>query len=195
MSIDYTAAQRFLADHNASVPVTERMLPVVPVLCAIARAATEIEGFNGYFRDGAFQPSAAVHLGVVTSLRGGGIVAPAILDANALPPVRLMQALRDLVNRARSGHLRSAELSSGTITLTSLGDEGVDAVLPVIYPPQVAILGAGSVVERPQVVGGRVEARPALTLALAADHRVSDGRSGSRFVARIRDLLQTPERL
>jgi pyruvate dehydrogenase E2 component (dihydrolipoamide acetyltransferase) len=195
MSVDYTAAQGFLANHNASVPVTERMLPVVPLICAIARAATELEGFNGYFRDGAFRPSAPVHLGVVTALRGGGIVAPAILDAQALPAARLMQALRDLVNRARSGHLRTAELSSGTITLTSLGDEGVDAVLPVIYPPQVAILGAGSVGARPQVVDGRIEARPTLTLALAADHRVSDGRSGARFLARIRDLLQTPERL
>ena len=195
ISIDYAAAQRFLAHHNANVSVTERMLPVVPLLCAIARAATEIAGFNGYFRDGVFQPSPAVHLGVVTALRGGGIVAPAILDAHALPAARLMQALRDLVNRARSGHLRSAELSSGTITLTSLGDEGVDAVLPVIYPPQVAILGAGSVVERPQVVDGRIEARPTLSLALAADHRVSDGRSGARFLARIRDLLQSPERL
>jgi pyruvate dehydrogenase E2 component (dihydrolipoamide acetyltransferase) len=195
ISIDYAAAQRFLADRNASVPVMERMLPVVPLLCAVARAATQIEGFNGYFRDGAFQPSAPVHLGVVTALRGGGIVAPAILDAHALPAARLMPALRDLVNRARSGHLRSAELSSGTITLTSLGDEGVDAVLPVIYPPQVAILGAGAVVERPQVIHGRIEARPTLSLALAADHRVSDGRSGARFLARIRDLLQHPERL
>jgi pyruvate dehydrogenase E2 component (dihydrolipoamide acetyltransferase) len=195
MSVDYTAAQRFLANHNASVPVTERMLPVVPLLCAIARAAIEMEAFNGYFRDGAFQPSKAVHLGVVTALRGGGVVAPAILDAHALPAARLMHSLRDLVNRARSGHLRSAELSSGTITLTSLGDEGVDAVLPVIYPPQVAILGAGTVIERPQVVDGRIEARPTLSLALAADHRVSDGRSGARFLARIRDLLQTPERL
>jgi pyruvate dehydrogenase E2 component (dihydrolipoamide acetyltransferase) len=171
------------------------MVQVVPLLCAVAQAATEIEGFNGYFRDGAFHPSAAVHLGVVTALRGGGVVAPAILDAHALPPARLMQALRDLVNRARSGHLRSTELSSGTITLTSLGDEGVEGLFPIIYPPQVAILGAGSVVERAQAVDGHIEARPMLSLALAADHRVSDGRSGARFLARIRDLLQTPERL
>jgi pyruvate dehydrogenase E2 component (dihydrolipoamide acetyltransferase) len=195
MSVDWTAARAWLEAHNASVAVTQRILPVVPLLRAVALAAAQSEGFNGWYVDGAFQPSRGVHLGVATSLRGGGLVTPAILDAQDKPLVELMRALHDVVDRARSGRLRASELAAGTLTVSSLGEEGVDALLPIIYPPQVAIVGAGSLSERPAVVAGRVEARAMLTLTLAADHRVSDGRAGARFLARVRDLLQDPQRL
>ncbi len=195
VDVDYAAARAWLDEHNASVPVTERMLPVVPLLRAVIVAATEVAGFNGYFAQNEFRPSAAVHLGVAIALRGGGLIAPAIVDAHAKSAPVLMQALGDLVNRARSGRLRSSELSAGTLTVTSLGDQSVDAVTPIIYPPQVAIVGAGAISERPWVVDGRIAVRPLLTLSLAADHRVTDGRAGARFLGRVRDLLQTPEKL
>lgn len=194
-AVDYAAARAWLDAHNANVDVTLRMLPVVPLLRAVIVAAADVGGFNGHYEDGVFKPSTAVHLGVAIALRGGGLVAPAIVDAQAKSPATLMQALGDLVNRARSGRLRSSELAAGTLTVTSLGDQAVDSVTPIIYPPQVAIIGAGAVGERPWVVDGRIEARPILTLSLAADHRVTDGRAGARFLGRVRDLLQTPEKL
>jgi pyruvate dehydrogenase E2 component (dihydrolipoamide acetyltransferase) len=136
-----------------------------------------------------------VHLGVAIARHGGGLVAPALLDAGARPLPVLMQEFRDLVSRARAGRLRSRELAAATLTVTSLGDIGVDGVLPVIYPPQVAIVGVGQLAQRPWVVDGRVVPRATVTLALAADHRVTDGRTGAQFLADIQAALQAPEQL
>ena len=83
--------------------------------------------------------------------------------------------MRDLVQRARAGGLRSSELSDPTITVTSLGERGAETVIGVIYPPQVAIIGFGRIVERPGRSTGRSAVRPVATLSLAADHRASDG--------------------
>jgi pyruvate dehydrogenase E2 component (dihydrolipoamide acetyltransferase) len=193
--VDYSAVTTWLAKRNAELPIEQRMLPVLPLLRAIVLALQAFPDFNGYYKDGAYQASKAIHLGVAIAQRGGGLIAPALLDAHEQALPQLTQNLGDLVTRVRAGRLKNRELSDGTITLTSLGDGGVDAVFPVIYPPQVAIIGAGTVRERPVVVNRKIEARPVMTLALAADHRVSNGRSGAQFLARIRDLLQTPEKL
>jgi pyruvate dehydrogenase E2 component (dihydrolipoamide acetyltransferase) len=107
----------------------------------------------------------------------------------------VMQHLRDLVERVRAGRFRSSELSDPTITLTNLGDRGVDGVIPVIYPPQVAIAGVGTPRERPWIVDGKVEARRIVTLSLAADHRASNGHQGALFLAAWADLVRSPEPL
>ena len=91
--------------------------------------------------------------------------------------------------------MRSGEFAAATITLTSLGGEGVDVLYPIINPPQVAIVGAGAIRERPWARGGRLAARPVLTLALAGDHRVTDGRIGARFLRAVADLLVSPQTL
>ena len=132
---------------------------------------------------------------MATSVRGGGLVLPALHHVNQKTLPELMADLRDLVQRARTGSLRSSDLADGTITVTSLGDRGADMVLGVIYPPQTAIVGFGSVVERPWVVGGAVVPRPVVTASLAADHRASDGHRGAAFLATIDRMLQSPEAL
>jgi pyruvate dehydrogenase E2 component (dihydrolipoamide acetyltransferase) len=189
------AALDWLRQANAARPVTERLLPVVLLLKAVALAAREVPDVNGYFIDGAFRPAATVHLGVAISLRQGGLVAPALHDVADKPLEALMRELADLVRRARAGSLRSSEMSDPTLTVTNLGDTGVEAVYGVIYPPQVALVGFGRVTERPWVEDGRMTVMPALTATLAADHRVSDGHCGAQFLARLRDLLQQPQRL
>jgi pyruvate dehydrogenase E2 component (dihydrolipoamide acetyltransferase) len=141
------------------------------------------------------EPSAAVHVGVAISLRGGGLIAPALHDVESQPLGTLMSALRDLVQRARGGGLRSSELSDATITVTSLGEQGVESVLGIVYPPQVAIVGFGRIVERPWVVDGALQPRPVVTATLSADHRVSDGHRGGLFLGAVDRLLQSPERL
>jgi pyruvate dehydrogenase E2 component (dihydrolipoamide acetyltransferase) len=145
--------------------------------------------------DDAFVPAPGVHLGVAVSLRGGGLVAPAIHDAAGLALGDLMAALRDLVARTRAGRVRRAELADPTITVTNLGDQGVEAVHGVIYPPQVALVGVGRVVERPWAVDGLLGVRPVVTLTLAADHRATDGFTGARFLDAIDRMLQEPESL
>lgn len=193
--VDLGTAIDWLTGQNRSLPVADRLVPAALLLKATALSAQQHPELNGYWTDGAFQPAAQVHLGVAISLRGGGLVAPAILDAAALPVRELMTRLRDLVSRARAGRLRRTELTDATLTVTNLGDQGVESVHGVIYPPQVALVGAGRVVQRPWAVDGLLGVRPCVTLTLAADHRATDGFTGGRFLATIDRLLQTPEEL
>jgi pyruvate dehydrogenase E2 component (dihydrolipoamide acetyltransferase) len=195
LAADVTAATEWLAARNASVAVTERLLFAALLVKAVALACREIEGFSGFFRDDRYEASPAVHVGVAVAIRGGGLVAPAILDTADKTLVQLMDDFRGLVGRARAGRLRASELAAPSIILTSLGESAVDAVFPIIQPPQVAIVGAGAVAARPWVVEGRIEARPVITLSLGADHRVTDGRRGAQFLARIAALLATPGQL
>ena len=158
-------------------------------------ALERIPELNGRWEDGAFVESEAINLGMAIALRKGGLVAPALFDANTLDLAELMRAFRDLVTRARTQKLRASELSGPTMTITNLGEQGVEVVYPVIYPPQVAIAGFGSVVERPWVVDGQLEVRRVVVASLAADHRVSDGRRGGLFLGTVNELLQRPEAL
>jgi pyruvate dehydrogenase E2 component (dihydrolipoamide acetyltransferase) len=194
-TIDLGTASAWLAARNAERSVRERLLPAVLLLKATARAARSMPEFNAYFEGDAVRMLEDVHLGVAISLRGGGLVAPAIHNADRLALDELMAKLQDLVTRARAGTLRSSELSDGTITVTNLGDRGVETVFPIIYPPQTAIVAFGRIAERPWVTGGALAVRPVVNAALAADHRVSDGHLGARFLALVDQLLQEPDRL
>lgn len=195
-TVDMRRALAFLEATNRERPPPERLLPAVLLLKATALALREVPQLNGFWIDGGFRPGPGIHLGWAIALRGGGLVAPAIHDVDKLPVPELMAALRDLVGRARSGGLKSSELADATLTITSLGERGAESVLPVIYPPQVAMVGFGSIVTRPWVdeAGGLV-ARPVVQVSLAADHRASDGHLGSRLLAAIADHLQRPENL
>lgn len=194
-TVDLGAALAWLDTFNAAQPVSQRLLPAVLLLKASALALREVPQLNGTFIDGAFHPGAGIHVGWAISLRGGGLVAPAIRDADQRPLPELMTAMRDLVQRARTGGLRSSELGSPTVTVTSLGDRGAETVMGIIYPPQVAIIGFGSISRRPWVVDGRIEARPLAIVTLAADHRASDGHIGALLLNGIERLLQEPEKL
>ncbi len=191
-TVDVTPATDWLAAHNATVPVTQRLLFAALLIKAIARTCCEIKGFSGFYRDGDYEESATVHVGVAVALRGGGLVAPAIMDTADKPLGALMDDFRALVMRARAGRLRASELAAPSIILTSLGEASVDAVFPIIQPPQVAIVGAGTVGQRPWVVDGKVVPRQVLTLSLGADHRVTDGRLGAQFLACVAAKLLDP---
>ena len=129
------------------------------------------------------------------AIRGGGLVAPAIHDTDQLPLDALMEQLRDLTGRVRAGRFRSSEMADPTVTVSSLGERGVEALYGVIYPPQVALVGLGNVVERPWAVGGEVAVRSVVTATLSADHRVSDGHRGALFLRKVDEWLQDPEAL
>ncbi len=195
LDIDMRRAVAFLQEANRTRPATERMLPVALLLRAVVLAAQKVPEMNGFWQDDRFEPSAAVHLGVAVSLRQGGLIAPALKDAQLLNVVEIMQAARGLVERVRSGHLRGSEMEEPTLTVTNLGDLGADAVFGVIHPPQVALVGFGRLAERAWAEHGTVVAAPVVTATLAADHRVSDGNDGSRFLANLARLLQKPEEL
>jgi pyruvate dehydrogenase E2 component (dihydrolipoamide acetyltransferase) len=194
-TIDMGRALDWLRAENLKLPVTERLLYGVLLIKAVALALGEVPELNAVWQGDQVVQSEAVHVGVAISLRGGGLVAPALHDVQRRALGDLMRALRDLAQRARTGGLRSSELSDPTITVTSLGEQGVETVFGIVYPPQVAIVGFGKIVERPWSVQGAVVSRPLVTATLSADHRVSDGHRGGLFLAAVDHRLQEPERL
>jgi pyruvate dehydrogenase E2 component (dihydrolipoamide acetyltransferase) len=194
-TIDMHRALEWLSEQNAKRPVTDRVLYGALILKAVALALHEVPELNARWQDGQVVLNSQIHVGVAVSLRQGGLVAPAVHHTDQLPLDELMQRMRDLVNRTRAGSLRSSEMSDPTITVTNLGEQGVESVYAVIYPPQVAMVGVGKIVERPWCVDGKLVPRRVVTMTLAADHRVSDGHRGGIFLAAVDRLLQEPEKL
>lgn len=195
-TIDLQRASDWLAVRNRERPLPERMLLAVLLLKAAALALEDHPEFNGHWLDGAFRPAPGIHLGVAIALRQGGLTAPALHDASRQPLDELMRRFNDLVLRARGGHLRAAELADATVTVTSLGERGAETLFPVIYAPQVAIIGFGKPVRRPVVADdGAIVAHLTVQATLAADHRVSDGHRGGLLLAAIDQRLQQPETL
>lgn len=194
-TIDLSRAMAWLADENTRRPVAERLLHGVLFVKAVALALREHPVLNATWQGEEVVQSERINVGVAIALRGGGLVAPAIHDTDRLTLDELMRAFRELVARARAGTLRSSELFDSTITVTSLGERGVELAFPVIFPPQVAIVGFGKVVERPWVFERHVLPCPVVTATLAADHRVTDGHQAGVFLARLDELLQEPEAL
>jgi len=194
-TVDLGRALDWLTKFNEKRGPDERLLPAVLLLKATALAVREVPQLNGFWVENSFRPAAGIHIGWAISLRGGGLVAPAIHDVDQKTIAELMAAIRDLVGRARSGGLRSSELTDPTITVTSLGERGAETVIGVIYPPQVAIIGFGRIADRPWVADGRVKKRPLVSVSLAGDHRASDGHVGGLLLSAIERLLQEPDKL
>lgn len=189
-------AQQWLIAANEQRNITERLLMATLQIKAVARALKKYPDMNGFYQDGQRRPSQAIHIGVAISLRQGGLIAPAIHDAAEKPLDQLMRDLSDLVQRARAGSLRSSEMSDPTITVTNLGEQGVESVFGVIYPPQVALVGFGRIRDVAWVAAdGGLCAMPATAASLSGDHRVSDGHYGALFLSEVREWLQRPEQL
>ncbi len=209
--IDVSALMDYLGRVNSDVEVADRVVPAAAFVRATALAAARHGELNGHWRDGAFVPSGAVNVAVAISLRGGGLVTPQIQQADTVGLIATMARLKAMTLEARSGVLRSTSMGAGsadpdgnitdaadqasTITVTNLGERGADLVHGVISPPEVALVGFGRIAQRPWVVDGQVQPRHMVTATLAADHRATDGATGSRFLATLARLLETPEEL
>ena len=193
--VDVTACEQWLTEMNASRPPDNRLLIAALAIKAVALAVRRFPAFNGFYQDDKFAPAPAVHVGVAIAIRGGGLAAPALHDTDNLSLDELMSSVRDLVQRTRAGRIRGSEISDPTITVSSLGERGVEALYGIIYPPQVAIVGFGKTVVRPWVIDGAIGPRSVITVTLSADHRVSDGHAGALFLAEIGKLLQDPHKL
>lgn len=194
-SIDMTNALRWLEEENLKRTIRDRLLPVVVLLKAVARSLTEVPELNGFWVDGGHQISEAIHIGFAIALRQGGLLTPAIHDADMKTFDELREAMNDLIVRTRNNRLRSSELTDATITVTSLGDRGVEKVFGVIYPPQVALVGLGKITQQPVAVNGALCVRPVLVATLAGDHRATDGHKGGLFLEALNRNLQEVEKL
>jgi pyruvate dehydrogenase E2 component (dihydrolipoamide acetyltransferase) len=195
LDVDLTALGDWIAEHNATVPITERLVPAAAYVKAIAVAAAQQGALNGTWVDDRFVPGDGVNVAMAVSLRRGGLLTPVVRDADRLSIGEIMAILRDHVAAARTGSLKASWMTGSTITVTNLGDRGADLVHGVISPPEVALVGIGSPRERAWVVDGEVAVRTVATFSLAADHRATDGITGSRFLRTVADVLEHPERL
>jgi len=194
-TIDMSTSMAWLEHWNREHAVTERLLAGALLVKAVARALEKSPELNGFWLDGRFEASREINVGVAIRLRTGGLIAPGLAAANERTLPELMRQLQGLVQRARAGRLKQSEITNATITVSSLGEGGVETVYPIIYPPQVAIVGFGGVVNRPWVAAGKIAAAPVVTATLAGDHRVTDGHRGSQFLTDLERRLQQPEQL
>jgi len=195
LDVDLTELDRWLAERNESAPIAERILPAAAFVRAVALAAAAHPELNGHWIEDRFVPAAEVNVAMAVSLRRGGLMTPKVERADQRSVAEIMAELRQHVTAARTGSLKASWMTGATITVTNLGDHGADLVHGVISPPEVALVGIGRPTERPWVVDGSVAVRRIVTVTLAADHRATDGASGSRFLRAMADLLEHPEEL
>lgn len=192
--VDMSRALAWLAEANKQRPVKDRLLPVVLLIKAVAKALADVPDLNAWWDNGLHRKQ-DIHIGFVVSLRNGGIIVPAIHHTGKKNLDELMKSLSDIIPRARALKLRSSELADSTITITSLGEGAVETVYGIIYPPQVALVGFGGITEEPWAENGMLGIRPVLTVSLSADHRATDGSTGSAFLTALKNYLKKPEQL
>lgn len=190
--INMSNAMAWLQQTNSKRPIQKRLLPVSLLIKAVAQSLKDVPELNAVWENGV-QLKNEINIGFVVALRTGGIVIPTIQKASIKTIDEIMEVLNDIIPRAKALKLRSSELSNTTITMTNLGEGSADKVFGVIYPPQVAIIGFGSVSEQPIAENGMIGIRPVVYVTLAGDHRATDGLSGSRFLDALNNYLQKPE--
>lgn len=192
--VDMSKALDWLKEANNQRPVQKRLLPVALLIKAVAKALDEAPDLNAVWENGIKRMN-EIHIGFVVSLRSGGIMVPAILNADLKTVDEIMETLNDLIPRTRAFKLRSSELSLSTFTITNMGEGGADKVFGIVYPPQVGIVGFGEIREEAVVDQGMIGIRPVMDVTLAADHRATDGLIGGKFLAALNRHLQNPESL
>lgn len=167
--------------------------PRVSVTACLIRALTEtlLEQplFNATWTPEGGRMNDAVNMGIAIAL-DDGLLAPALLDCQALDLRQTALALDDLVARAHAGRLRASEMGSATFTLSNLGMFDVTSFAAIVIPPQVAILATGRAVRCPVVVGDSVVVRSVMTATVSADHRAVDGAQAARFLAALKGRLE-----
>lgn len=135
-----------------------------------------------------------VHMGIAVG-GSSGLVVPVVRDADRMSFAEIEKAIGDFGKRARDGQLKLEELSGGSFSITNGGVYGSLMSTPILNPPQSGILGMHKVQERPMVVGGKIEIRPMMYLALSYDHRIVDGKEAVSFLVRVKEGVEDPRRL
>jgi pyruvate dehydrogenase E2 component (dihydrolipoamide acetyltransferase) len=135
-----------------------------------------------------------VNVGVAVATERG-LVVPVVHNADRRTLKEIGEKVRDLIDKAKRGELTKEDLTGGTFTVTNLGMFEVDVFIPIINPPEAAILGVGRIVEKPAVVAGEIKTKPTMQLSLAYDHRIVDGAPAAQFLQRVKTVLEKDLRL
>ena len=173
-----------------------RITPLAVVARAMVLALRDAPALNSCWDEATSEVVTKhyVHLGVAVA-GPRGLLVPNVKDAQGMTLRELTVALAELAARARDARCTPAELSGGTITLTNVGVFGVDAGVPILNPGEAAILALGAVQRRPWEFEGAVALRDVVTLSLAFDHRLVDGRAASRYLTAVGEILADPTNL
>jgi pyruvate dehydrogenase E2 component (dihydrolipoamide acetyltransferase) len=160
----------------------------------LARTLEEQPEVNVQWTGKGIRQLSDIHIGLAIGVKEG-LVVPVIRKANMKALAELAKIRSDFVQRAREGKLRMEEMRGGSITLTNLGMYGIDQFDPIVNPPESCILGTGRILEKPVAYQGQIVIRKRMNLTLAIDHRVLDGVLGSRFLQRVKELIEEPVQL
>ena len=195
--IDVTALEAMRADLNDNRGNRPKLTMLPLMIVAICKAVPQFPMINARYDDadgsgaGVVTRSGAVHLGMATQT-DAGLMVPVIRDAQGMNVWQLASEITRLAEAARTGKATSAEMSGGTLTITSLGPLGGIATTPVINRPEVAIIGPNRIIERPVFDGDDIRRAKLMNLSISCDHRVIDGWDAASFVQAVRKLLETP---
>ncbi len=193
--ISLDALLRWVDEKNKVSSAVERLMVPTVLMKGILLAVKEFPAMNGYYINGAFEAKDSVHFGVAVALKSGGVLVPAIMDAQTMDLAKLNSSFQDILLRTRKSELKNRELTEGTITVTNVGDLGSHEVFGIIFPPQVALIGLGRIHKEAVVDDGVVRSGFVIDVTLSADHRVTDGLTGSRFLALIEKIFLSPSML
>jgi pyruvate dehydrogenase E2 component (dihydrolipoamide acetyltransferase) len=191
LDIDMTEAMAFRKQLNESATEAQRVSVNDLIVKACATALQRHPKFNAEYSEQGLRMHEQINIDIGVAL-DEGLIAPAVLDCGSKSLGRIAEETKDLIERAKNGRLTAEEYSDGTFTITNLGAFGVETLIGIINPPQAAILGVGSVMPQPAVRDNQVVVRQVMKVALSADHRVSDGAEGARFIKEIQGLLENP---
>ncbi|WP_298089886.1 dihydrolipoamide acetyltransferase family protein [uncultured Sphingomonas sp.] len=191
--IDVTALEAMRADLNAHRGERPKLTLLPFLIVAMCRTLPDFPMLNARYDDeaGVVTRSGRVHCGMATQTPAG-LTVPVIRDAQDRNVWQLATEITRLAEAARAGTIRSDEMGSGTITVTSLGPLGGIATTPVINRPEVAIVGPNKIVERPVFRGDEIVRAKLMNLSISCDHRVVDGWDAASFVQALRTYLETP---
>jgi pyruvate dehydrogenase E2 component (dihydrolipoamide acetyltransferase) len=161
------------------------------LMTILSRALAEYPALNAHLIDNEIRCLADLNVGLAIDTEGG-LVVPVVPRVQNKTLAEIARLSRDLVLRARAGQLLPDDLQGGTFTLSNMGMFDVDLFTPIINLPECAILGVGQIAARPVVVDGALCVRPMMTLSLTFDHRAVDGAPAARFLARVKQLVESP---
>ena len=161
---------------------------------AVAQALGEHRIVNSTLEGEQIKVYEDINIGVAVATEKG-LVVPVIGNANKKPLTQIASTLKELVEKAREGKLTKEDVTGGTFTITNLGMYGVEVFIPIINPPEAAILGVGKITEKPVIVNKEMQVKPMMYLSLAYDHRIVDGTPAAKFLQRVKQILERSSEL
>lgn len=162
------------------------------IIKATAIALRDFPLINSRFKENEIEILPNINVGFAVALGDEGLVVPVIKNADKKSLKEIASERKNLIEKAREGKLSLDDISNGSITINNVGVFGVSSILAIINPPEVAILTTGTIQEKPIVLNGEIKIRKMMEMTLSADHRVIDGSYGSKFIMRVKELLENP---